>query len=211
LPQKWTEEAAKHYLALGWSVLPLHPREKRPLIPWGRLQRERASEDDVAEWFRRWPDANLGIVAGEISNLVVLDVDPKHGGDAALGVLERRYSPVSATVEAVTGGGGRHFYFTHPGLLTRNGAGLAQGIDLRGDGGYIVAPPSIHPSGKLYEWAPGRRPDEIGLAPLPRWLITPIHGIRTGRSIREWSQLVREGVVEGQGCSTLFKGRGMRG
>ncbi|MEE9587452.1 MAG: bifunctional DNA primase/polymerase [Hyphomicrobiaceae bacterium] len=63
-----------------------------------------------------------------------------------------------------------------PGGLTRNRAGLAQGIDLRGDGGYIVAPPSIHPSGRLYEWVPGRMPDEITLAPLPRWLIIPIRG-----------------------------------
>lgn len=141
-----TAEAAKHYLARGWSVLPLRPREKRPLIPWERLQKERASDGAVAEWFRRWPDANIGIVTGEISNLVILDVDPKHGGDAALEALERRYRPFSATIEAVTGGGGRHFYFAHPGVLTRNRAGLAQGIDLRRDGGYVVAPPSVHPS-----------------------------------------------------------------
>ena len=71
---------------------------------------------------------------------------------------------------------GRHLYFAHPGGLTQNRAGLAQGIDLRGDGGYIVAPPSIHPSGRLYGWVPGRMPDEITLAPLPRWLIIPIRG-----------------------------------
>jgi len=196
-------EAAKRYLARGWSVLPLRPPDKRPLIPWGYLQNERPSEDDIAEWFRRWPHANIGIVTGEISNLIVLDVDPKHGGDTALERLERRYRPLSATVEAVTGGGGRHLYFAHPGGLTRNRVGLAQGIDLRGDGGYIVAPPSTHPSGGLYEWVAGHTPEEIALAPLPRWLILPIQGPRAGRSLSDWRQLVREGVAEGQRNSTI--------
>lgn len=196
-------KAAKRYLARGWSVLPLRPRDKRPLIPWAHLQNERPSSDDIAEWFRRWPDANIGIVTGEISNLIVLDVDPKHGGDAALERLERRYGPLSATVEAATGGGGRHLYFAHPGGLIRNRAGLAQGIDLRGDGGYIVAPPSTHTSGRLYEWVPGRTPDEIPLAPLPRWLMAPIQGARIGRSLSDWRQLVREGVTEGQRNSSV--------
>lgn len=196
-------EAAARYLARGWSVLPLRPRDKRPLIRWEHLQNERPSEDNIAEWFRRWPDANIGIVTGEISNLIVLDVDPKHGGDAVLERLERRYRPLSATVEVVTGGGGRHLYFAHPGGLTRNRAGLAQGIDLRGDGGYVVAPPSIHPSGRLYTWVPGRTPDEMTLAPLPRWLIVPIRGPRIGRSLSDWRRLVREGVAEGQRNSTI--------
>lgn len=196
-------EAAKRYLAHGWSILPLQPRDKRPLIPWAHLQIRRPSREDVAEWFRRWPDANIGVVSGEISNLIVLDVDPKHGGDAALERLERRYGPVPATVEAATGGGGRHLYFAHPGGLVSNRAGLAQGIDLRGDGGYIVAPPSIHPSGAFYEWAPGRNPDEIGLAAMPRWLIAPIRGLRVGRSLSDWRHLVKEGVAQGQRNSTI--------
>jgi hypothetical protein len=184
-------------------VLPLRPRDKRPLIAWEHLQTARPSEDDIAQWFRRWPDANIGIVTGEISNLIVLDVDPKHGGDAALERLEKRFRPLSATVEAITGGGGRHLYFVHPGGFTRNRAGLAQGIDLRGDGGYIVAPPSIHPSGRPYAWSPGHAPDEITLAPLPRWIFVPIRGPRIGRSLSDWRRLVREGVPEGQRNSII--------
>jgi hypothetical protein len=196
-------DAARRYLARGWSVLPLRPRDKRPLIQWENLQSERPSEDDVAGWFQRWPDANVGIVTGEISNLIVLDVDPKHGGDASLERLEQRFRPLPGTVEAVTGGGGRHLYFAHPGGFTRNRAGLVQGIDLRGDAGYIVAPPSIHPSGRPYEWLRGHGPDEITLAPLPRWLIVPIRGPRIGRALSDWRRLVREGVPEGQRNSTI--------
>jgi hypothetical protein len=196
-------DTAKHYLARGWSVLPLRPRDKRPLIRWEYLQNERPSDGDIAEWFRRWPDANIGIVTGEISNLIVLDVDPKHGGDASLERLERRFGPLAATVEAVTGSGGRHLYFAHPGNLTRNRAGLAQGIDLRADGGYIVAPPSMHPSGRLYAWRPERSPDDITLAPLPRWCIAPMGAARIGRPLSEWRRLVSEGVAEGQRNSTI--------
>jgi len=198
-----TAEAARRYLARGWSVLPLRERDKRPLVSWEHLQSEPPTEHELAEWFRRWPDANVGIVTGEISNLVVLDIDPKHGGDTTLERLERRFRPLSATVEAVTGGGGRHLYFAHPGGLTRNRAGLAQGIDLRGDGGYAVAPPSIHPSGRPYEWVLGHGPDDITLAPLPRWLLVPIRGPRIGRSLADWRRLVREGVPEGQRNSTI--------
>jgi hypothetical protein len=201
--QKSALEAAKRYLARGWSVLPLCPRDKRPLILWEHLQHQQPSEEDINEWFRRWPDANIGIVTGEISNLIVLDIDPKHGGDTTLERLENKFRPISATVEALTGSGGRHLYFAHPGGLTRNRTGLSQGIDLRGDGGYIVAPPSIHPSGRPYTWAQGRSPDEITLAPLPRWILVPIRGPRVGRSVPQWRQLVREGVPEGQRNSTI--------
>ncbi len=196
-------QAAARYLAGGWSVLPLRRGEKRPLIRWEMLQQERADAATVAQWFARWPDANIGIVTGEISNLIVLDVDPKHGGDDSLVELERRFGPLPETVEAHTGGGGRHLYFAHPGSFVPNRAGLAQGIDLRGDGGYIVGPPSLHPSGQLYAWAPGRSPEEMTPAALPRWLLFAGPGPRARRSLVDWRQLVREGVNEGERNSTI--------
>lgn len=196
-------DTAQRYLARGWCVVPLRARDKRPLIAWEPLQTARPSPQQVADWFSRWPDANIGIVTGEISNLVVLDIDPKHGGDASLARLERRYGPLPDTIEAITGGGGRHLYFAHPGGWTRNRTGLAQGIDLRGDGGYIVAPPSIHPSGQPYAWALGHSPEESALAALPRWLLLPSGGARARRTLADWRQLVHEGVPEGQRNSTI--------
>jgi hypothetical protein len=80
---------------------------------------------------------------------------------------------------------------------------VAQGIDLRADGGYIVAPPSVHPTGKPYAWAAVRSPGDIDLAPLPRWLLIPAGRPRVGRKIAEWRHLVREGVPEGQRNSTI--------
>jgi Bifunctional DNA primase/polymerase, N-terminal len=84
-------------------------------------------------------------------------------------------------------------YFAHPGGLVCNRAGLAQGIDVRGDGGYIVAPPSVHPSGRRYAWVPGRSPAEIVPAALPRWIFVRSGRPRLGRSRDEWRRLVREG------------------
>ena len=133
--------AALGYLGRGWSVLPVEPRGKRPLIAWRRLQSRRASAAEAAGWFARWPNANVAIVTGRLSRLVVIDVDPRHGGDASLAAFEAEHGALPATIEALTGGGGRHLYFRHPGARTANRVGLVPGIDLRGDGGCVVAPP----------------------------------------------------------------------
>lgn len=91
------------------------------------MQSSRPSADQVSDWFKHWPDANIEIVSGEISNLIVLDIDPAHGGDASLDRLERELGQLPVTIEAITGGEGRHLYFAHPGGLIRNRTGLAQG------------------------------------------------------------------------------------
>lgn len=103
--------AALAYLARGWSVVPLRPREKRRLLLWELFQAELPSVSDVAGWFRGWPDARIGIIAGAVSRLTVLDIDPKHGCDHSLESLERGFGALSSTMEPRTAGGGRHIYF----------------------------------------------------------------------------------------------------
>ncbi|MHC4550153.1 MAG: bifunctional DNA primase/polymerase [Planctomycetota bacterium] len=192
------ERAAHDYLARGWSVVPLRPAEKRPLLPWQEFQVRRAQRDDVAAWFRRWPEADVGIVTGLLSRLLVLDVDPRHGGDASLA----RLGSLPATIEAATGGGGRHLYFAHPGGLVRNRVGLAPGVDLRGDGGYVVAPPSRHASGRRYVWS--RAPGEADPAPAPEWLLREATGPRRrGHPVSHWRRVVHEGVAEGARNNTI--------
>jgi hypothetical protein len=147
----------------------------------------------------------VGVVTGLISGLVVLDVDPGHGGDESLARFVHRYAPFPATVEAVTGGGGRHFYFAHPGGDMRNRAGLAPGIDLRGDGGMVVAPPSMHPSGRRYAWRTGHAPHARSLAPMPTWLADLARDgtAAIGHPPEHWRQLVRRGVPEGTRNTTV--------
>jgi len=165
-----TEQAAIDYLDRGWSVIPVREREKRPAVPWKAYQEKYVSEDTLHDWFRRTPDFNVAIVTGALSGLVVVDVDPRHGGRESLRKLERANGSLPGTMESITGGGGRHLYFAHPGGVVHNRTNIEPGIDLRGDGGCIVAPPSIHPSGKRYRWKKGHGPGEATLAPLPDWL-----------------------------------------
>jgi hypothetical protein len=196
--------SALAYVRRGWSVIPLLPGEKRPVIPWASQQHARAEDAEIREWYARWPDANIGIVTGAVSSLVVLDVDPLHGGDASIGELERAHGRLPRTVEAITGGGGRHVYFSHPGGLVHNQVGLAPGLDVRGDGGFVVAPPSLHPSGRRYAWAPSLGPDEAKLAPMPLWLLDLARrGERARHPLAHWRRLVRDGVHEGERNSSV--------
>ncbi len=204
-PQASVWAAARAYLARGWSVVPVEPRGKRPVVPWAEFQRRLPTEDELEAWFRHRGNSNLAIVTGAVSGLVVLDVDPRHGGEQSLAALEAEHGGLPVTVEATTGGGGRHCYFSHPGGLVPNRIAIASGIDLRGDGGVAVAPPSLHPSGRRYAWVPGRSPDEVPLAAVPPWLLRLVlpAGPRTGHPIAHWRTLVREGVEEGQRNNTI--------
>lgn len=198
--------AALQYAARGWSVVPVEPAGKRPIVPWLDLQQRRATREEIDAWYAQRPDANVAIVTGAISGLVVLDVDAMHGGPSSIEAWGRAYGPLPITVEARTGGGGRHLYFSHPGLLTANRVGLAAGVDLRADGGCVVAPPSLHVSGRRYAWAAGRAPDDTDLAPLPDWLRRLTHPGgkgHPGHPLAHWRELVRQGVEAGTRNSTL--------
>src|SRR5439155_2534028 len=193
------------YIGRGWSVIPIRSGDKRPLVRWEDFQHRRPTEAEARAWFCGCREAGIGIVTGAISGLVVVDIDVRHGGDGALEHIEREHGRLPTTVECRTGGGGRHLYFAHPGGLVRNKVGLAPGIDLRGDGGYVVAPPSLHPSGLRYAWARDGRPGHAALAPLPDWLLRQAIGDsgRLGHPITHWHRLSREGVREGERNNTI--------
>ena len=159
-------DAIRDYTARGWSIIPIRPGDKRPLVRWEDFQHRHANEAEALGWYRARPEAGVGIVTGAISGLVVIDIDERHGGDVALEQLEREHDRLPVTVECRTGGGGRHLYFAHPGGLIRNKVGLAPGVDVRGDGGYVVAPPSLHASGVRYAWVEARAPGSTTIASL---------------------------------------------
>src|SRR5262249_45039977 len=128
-----------------------------------------------AEPYGETPCFNIGIVTGCRSGLVALDIDPRHGGDETLAQLERENGPLPPTPRFLTGGGGEHILFRHPGFPVRNSANeLGAGVDTRGDGGYIVAPPSAHISGRRYAISVDHHPQDVGFAPLPDWIITKL-------------------------------------
>ena len=197
--------AALQFADYHWSVIPMRALDKRPLIKWLEYQRRLATANEINKWYRKWPTANVGIVTGAISGLVVLDIDPRHGGEQSLAQWEKVYEPLPLTLEARTGGGGRHLYFQHPGGVIHNRVGIAPGIDLRGDGGCVVAPPSMHSSGEAYTWVMGHEPGTLALAELPGWLSTLVRSEARspGYHPDHWRQVVKTGVAEGVRNNTI--------
>lgn len=181
--------AAEGALALarrGWRVTPLHrPTEhgcscrrskcdsvgKHPLSR-GWTTTASANPEVISGWWTAQPQANVGLATGQGSGVVVLDIDPRHGGDDGLRDLELTYSELPQTVEVITGGGGRGLVFRSPQAGARSTAGvIGPGLDVRGDGGLAVMPPSLHASGRRYVWSVDGHPDDVPVAEMPAWLV----------------------------------------
>lgn len=195
-------EAAKYYAARGMPVLPLQPRGKIPANSNGATG---ATTDGavIDNWWRGVSDLNVGLATGAGAGVFVLDIDDE-AGENALAELERNNTPLPITVEAITGKG-RHLYFRlgeHDPI--RNSAGkIGPGLDIRGDGGYVVAPPSVHPSGRKYEWSVD---SAVEFADAPDWLHTLIaepSGGSKGRPLEAWHALLTSPIPNGQRNSTL--------
>ena len=159
--------AALNYLKRGWSIVPVG-RKKVPLIPWKEYQDRLPTIREIDEWLKKWPHLNWAVVTGPLSKLIILDIDPRHGGNESLVALIKRHGWLLTTVKVKTGGNGRHYYFAHPGIQIRS-AILADGVELKGDNALVTMPPSIHESGKPYEWT--HHPDDYPIAPLSKWLL----------------------------------------
>ena len=182
-----TMQAALAYAHDGILVLPLHGIQqgqcscgkpkcnspgKHPRTAHG-LKDATTDREQIKAWWGRWPNTNVAIVTGEVSGLIVVDLDVDHKtgedlGESTLTALQAGHGELPHTVEALTGGGGRHLFFKRPQAPIKNSAGkLGPRVDVRGDGGYVVAPPSMHISGRRYEWEVNHHPDETSIAKLP--------------------------------------------
>lgn len=159
---------AHSYADNGWRIIPIPPGKKFPegIARW----QERATTDHdtiTAWWGTDHADHGIGIATGPGSGIWVLDVDDYD----SYRDLEQRHEPLPDTLTVITGSGGYHFYYRYPDdTEIRNNAStrLGSGLDIRGDGGFVVAPPSIHPNGTAYAWDAGQ-PDTV--ADAPQWLI----------------------------------------
>jgi Bifunctional DNA primase/polymerase, N-terminal/AAA domain/Primase C terminal 1 (PriCT-1) len=160
-----TATSANDYRRRGWS--PIRLKGKIPAEPWAEYQQRCMTLEEVEE--KPWP--GVGVVTGAISGIVVLDADSPE----AVEELKRRGHPATPMVKTARG---VHAYFRHPGGELPTRLGLGSGLDLKGDGGYVVTPPSKHPSGATYEWIIG--PQDEDPAPLPAWVMEQIraHGRR---------------------------------
>jgi hypothetical protein len=160
--------------------------------------------ETIRQWWTRWPGANIGIPTGTASGFFVLDVDLRHDGDETLRELEAQQGPLPPTVEALTGGGGRHIFFRYPGYSVKSSAGvLGPGLDIRGDGGFIVAPDSLHVSGRRYEWEVSSHPDDVPVADAPAWLLDKLRSEATNEHGERFT--IPEKIKDGERNTTLYK------
>jgi hypothetical protein len=199
--------AALEYAARGWAVFPVHSAAggrcgcgkskcdkpgKHPRTEHG-LSDASTNAEVIRAWWDRWPDANPAIATGP-SGLVVVDIDPRHGGDESLANLECEHGRLPNTPLCLTGGGGSHLYFLAGDRPVRSRNGLAPGIDIKSTGGYVIGPPSRHVSGGEYLWDATAGRDDMPIAPLPAWLRDLVAEKRAnGRGTDETSGTIPEG------------------
>jgi hypothetical protein len=184
-------DAAVAMAEAGWSIFPCHwpifnggPAAcsckqgsacgnigKHPRTEHGFLDATRDAER-VARYWRQCPEANIGVATGEKNNISVLDVDPRHGGMDSLLILVHQYGELPETLRSRTGSGGEHVIFEHVPGVRNSASKLGSSLDIRGDGGFIIAPPSLHLSGTRYTWLNDTSP-----APAPDWLAAALIGV----------------------------------
>ena len=165
--------AALAYAALGWRVLPCQAGGKLPILrDWPNAAS--TDPDVITEWWRQQPNANIATATGAASGLFVLDIDGAEG-EAALVDLERRHGPLPELFPQQWSGSGKgwHAFFRWPDdVVVRNSASrIGRGVDVRGEGGACMLAPSLHPSGRRYQWAPDRSPRLLKPEPAPAWLL----------------------------------------
>ena len=220
-PVPYLLETALTYARRGWPIFPCHPptrvgcschqdcgnnRGKHPRTRNG-LKDATTARAQIERWWTMWPDANMAVVTGAASGLVVLDIDARKGGELSLEALCARYGPLPPTPEQQTGNG-RHIVFAHPGVPIKNSVeDIGSGLDIRGAGGYILVAPSLHQNGKHYIWEVSHDPADVPLAPMPKWLLATCVAPRA----RQGAIDLVAPIPEGQRNDKLFRiGCGLR-
>jgi hypothetical protein len=188
----------------GMHVFPCVPRDKQPATEHG-CKDATTNTETIREWWRQQPECNVAIATGALSRVFAVDVD---GLDAEceLRRLEAEHGDLPATIEAITPRG-RHVYFRMPERPVRNSTGkIAPGIDTRGDGGYCLAPPSVHPTGRRYCWSVDCAK---AFAEAPAWLLQkvaePADRKKTPAPPSEWRTLITQNADQGSRNATLAR------
>ncbi len=189
-------DAALRLASTGRPVFPCTPRGKQPLTPNGLLDAT-IDRGTIERWWARWPSANVALLTGAQSRVVVLDVDGDDGAES-LRDLEREQGALPSTTSVVTPRGGQHYYFKHSGCEVRNSAGLlGTGLDIRAEGGYVLAPPSAGANGRRYE-----ADERVPIVPMPAWLLARVterdSSARAPVPSSEWIAIFRDGLGEGK-------------
>lgn len=213
-------EYALEYAGRGWPVFPLHTPKtdggcscddrkcshigKHPRTTTGFKEATTAPEQ-IREWWNLWPDANIGIATGHGLLVVDFDIDHEKGkyGDETLTLLQEEHEELPDTVMALSGGGGLHYYFHCTADDLTINQEVLPGMDFRGNGGYVAAPPSLHASGRRYEWEAAHDPEDMELAELPVWLYDILKAGKGGKKNKRFE--APETITEGGRNGTMFR------
>lgn len=174
---------ALHLASVGWTIFPAPLGEKKSHksadysggTKWGATR----DLEQIRRDFERWPDANIGLPTGKINSVFVIDIDRKNGKDgfASLASLEAEHGSLPDTLQVESPSGSVHYYFRWPGFpVITKASPFATGIDVRGDGGMVVAPPSIAPDAGAYKWR-----NSLPIADAPQWLLDLVRASTTER------------------------------
>jgi len=193
------QDAALRLHELGFVVIPVQPLDKKPpLIRWQEFQDRRPSEDEIRGWWEKWPDANLAVVTGRASGVDVVDVDPGH---------DQNWPPPGCELDSgfvvTTPRGGKHYFFRHLQGVRGSVSVLANHVDVRADGNYIVVPPSRRTEG---EYAIDAGSFSDARREPPAWLrkaLREASGPARGTSVDDAEQGGDETIPEGRRNVTL--------
>jgi hypothetical protein len=209
------------YAERGWAIFPCHwpvwvngqvrcSCQKPDCKDIGKHPRTARGHKDAtadraraAAYWARWPLSNIGLATGAMNGITVVDIDPRHGGDRSLVVLEQEHGPLPPTFRNRTGSGGEHIFFEYVPGVGCSASELGPGIDVKSDGGYVIAPPSQHQSGNFYSTTAA-----LGFAQAPQWLIDKL--VKKGRerssvSPEYWRAMWAAGAEKGARDSTLIR------
>lgn len=166
-------KAALEYAAMGFSVIPVSESEKTPKIQWAEFQTRRATPSEIVSWWSQWPNANVGIVTGKISGLLVVDLD-RYKPDYDQNIESKLFPSLFVTPSALTPRYGIHRYMKSPDEEISGRANVLPGVDIRSEGNYIIAPPSQNGSGRKYEWVDGQSLSDLALSDVPEEFLKAI-------------------------------------
>lgn len=216
-------EAALSYAKKGWAVFPCHSVNPEGYCTCGYrgdpddhavgkhprtlngVKDATTDEYRITEWFERFPESNIGLATGSQSGVFAVDVDPRHGGFQSLEEYEmfRDEGPLPSTLQSISGGGGRHIIYSSRDSSVGNRQNWLPGIDIRGDGGYIIVPPSKHFSGGKYRWLN----EDVQIVKAPSDLLQSIQNARGSGQASELGSTAEllKGVPHGKRDETLFR------
>lgn len=184
-------EVALRYAARGWHVFPTRIT-KAPYTAHG-VKDATTDPEQISKWWAQWPNAGIGMACGAVSGVWALDVDTDKGGKLSLDDLVMAHGLMPDTLTSLTGGGGMHLLFKVPvGRRIRNSvSSIGAGLDCRGDGGYIILPPSRHESGQRYAW---QVDDEQPIEDAPDWLLRAVTVAAAPSAGKDSDQALPSGV-----------------